>query len=167
MIDAKNQASQEDDFFKSHWFKILATVLISLTTLVLCVVLILAALDIVNPDLFGASSKGEISNGHAESAMSYRESAISMLMAVLIALFGVMITGIFVFMTFRIDRGARNEALAIAQKNLKKMRSNVQKAVKEAKNEAAEAAKEEAQIIARETAIEKFEDLIAAFKEKM
>lgn len=56
-------------------------------------------------------------------------------------LFGVLITGLFVFMTFRIDSGARSEARKVAEK-----------AVTEAQQTAERTAREEARTIAEEEA---------------
>ena len=42
------------------------------------------------------------------------------------AIFGILITGVFVFMTFRIDRGARIEARAVAEEEAKKRLGDIQ-----------------------------------------
>ena len=62
-----------------------------------------------------------------------------------IALFGVLITGLFVFMTFRIDRGARYEAQAVAQKA-------ITQALREARTTAKRTAKKKARTVARKKA---------------
>lgn len=86
---------------------------------------------------------------------------------VLIGLFGVLITGLFVFMAFRIDRGAKWEAQQVAKKAakgvVKKARSTArkragkvaaEKAAKVAAEEAAEVAAKEAAEVAAEKAAE-------------
>ena len=47
--------------------------------------------------------------------------------SVIAAIFGILITGVFVFMTFRIDRGARIEARATAEKEVERRLGNVEK----------------------------------------
>lgn len=108
-----------------------------------------------------------------------------------VTLFGVLITGLFVFMTFRIDRGARYEAQAVAQEAITEARREareaaeriaveearkiaVEEARKIAVEEARKIAEEKARAIAREeaekiakeearkTAVEKFNQLLDA-----
>ena len=79
-----------------------------------------------------------------------------------ITLFGVLITGLFVFMTFRIDRGARYEAQAAAQEAIRQAREEAkttakleaqaaaQEAIHQAREEAKTTAKLEAQAAAQE-----------------
>ena len=66
-----------------------------------------------------------------------------------IALFGVLITGLFVFMTARIDRGARSEARVVAQEVAQKA---ITDARLEARTIAERIAREEAERTAREEA---------------
>ena len=70
---------------------------------------------------------------------------------VLIGLFGVLITGLFVFMAFRIDRGAKWEAQQVAEKAAKGV---VKKARSTARKRAGKVAAEKAGMIAAEIAAE-------------
>ena len=81
------------------------------------------------------------------SSASGSSSDPAVLVTGVIALFGVLITGLFVFMTFRIDRGARYEAQAVAQKAITQAREEARKAAKE---EARKTAEEEARKVARD-----------------
>ena len=100
---------------------------------------------------------------------------------VLIGLFGVLITGLFVFMAFRIDRGAKWEAQQVAEKAakgvVKKARSTARKragkvaakkAAEVAVEKAAEVAAKKAAEVAAEAALEataeKFEQLADNFR---
>lgn len=112
---------------------------------------------------------------------------------VFIGLFGVLITGLFVFMAFRIDRGARWEAQQVAEREVKRAakaaRGTARKragkvaatrarkvaaakarevAVKEAREVAAEEAREVAVEEARKTASaesqRKFEEMLESFR---
>ena len=80
---------------------------------------------------------------------------------VFIGLFGVLITGIFVFMAFRIDRGAKSEAQQVAEEVAKETAEETAKRAteavaaeiaKKAKKKATEVAKREATKIAKEEA---------------
>ena len=71
---------------------------------------------------------------------------------VLIGLFGVLITGLFVFMAFRIDRGAKSEAQRVAEKVAEKV---------------AERAAEDAERIVRERAEEVAKEVAAEAAEKV
>ena len=76
-----------------------------------------------------------------------------------IGLFGVLITGLFVFMAFRIDRGARWEAQRVAKKAVKEMRNTARKragkvATKKAGRVAAKNAGKVAAEIAEEMTVE-------------
>ena len=67
-----------------------------------------------------------------------------------ITLFGVLITGLFVFMTFRIDRGARYEAEAAAQEAIDQAQQRAKTIVEFiAREEAQKAAREEARDVAK------------------
>ena len=83
---------------------------------------------------------------------------------VLIGLFGVLITGLFVFMAFRIDRGAKWEAQQVAEKAakgvVKKARSTARK--RAGKVAAKKAAKVAAKAALKATA-EKFEQMANNF----
>ena len=77
------------------------------------------------------------------------------LSTVSIGLFGVLITGLFVFMAFRIDRGAKLEAQRVAKGAAKKAAKKAAKrAAKRAANEARRAARKKAEEVAAERAEE-------------
>ena len=60
--------------------------------------------------------------------------------ALITAIFGILITGVFVFMTFRIDRGAVREARLTAEREANKILGRVAKKLQNAETKAKEAA---------------------------
>lgn len=111
----------------------------------------------------------------AKDAKAYNGEWVMAFFTVLMGLFGVLITGLFVFMAFRIDRGAKLEAqraaMEAAQRAAKGARSAARKraekvAAKMAQEVAAECAKkvatewaEEAAVRAKEAAIERAQEV--------
>ena len=83
--DDESPPARSQDYFASRGFQILVTVLFTILVLVLCVAVGLSVLA--------------------------HEDAVTPV----VTLFGVLITGVFVFMTLRIESGARKEAQAVAQ----------------------------------------------------
>ena len=83
---------------------------------------------------------------------------------VLIGLFGVLITGLFVFMAFRIDRGARWEAQRVAQQVAER---EVERAAKAARSTARKTAGKVAVKRAEEVAAEKAEQVAAEKAEEV
>ena len=165
MTDAENNK----DVFKSNGFKVAVTILISLVTLVLCTVLILVALDTINADLFenysaGQSQSGESPDGHTGNVMAYGDSSIPTLITVLIALFGVLITGIFVFMSIRVENGARREAQAIATDAAIKAEETAKEAAKKAKKKAEKVAKKRSNKVAKKV-MKELEDRVQTAQE--
>ena len=161
MTDQKKQEhAKGQDVFESEGFKQLITAVICIVTAVLSGVLIVLTIPAV---------KGT----------PLPETA---LFAPLIALFGVLMTGIFVFMTFRIDRGARHEAKSQAEFTAGEVARNVaeteaQKILKEAKMESeriardvTKEAKMESERIAQEESKkveEKFKDMRETIRKKL
>ena len=93
-----SQSEERDDIFSAHWFHILATALMCLLTVACCAVPILLSLEAL----------GVISSGDGgPSQMELLTSVVTM--------FGILMAGIFVFMTIRIDRGAKEEARRAAK----------------------------------------------------
>lgn len=125
---------QKQDYLGSRGFQILATVLFTILILVLCLSLAWLAL------------------GKAAAAAT----------TVIVALFGVLITGVFVFMTLRIESGARKEAQAIAQTEARYQADLAATAVasKEARRVAETEAVREAARVAREVAQEEFDRIL-------
>ncbi len=83
------------------------------------------------------------------------------LVSVVAAIFGVLITGVFIFMTFRIDRGAMLEAHMTAKEEAKKAVERADNAVKCAKkvlNDATNSAKKAAKEAAEEGVNKAFEE---------
>lgn len=128
------------DLFESPGFKKLVATLLVLITLVLSGAMIVL--------LFKASNGGD--GGEWNTAF----------FTVLIGLFGVLITGLFVFMAFRIDRGARWEARRVAEEVSEKLTRGIQeRAVLAADKEAREVAREVARSVGREVASEVAQDI--------
>ena len=73
---------------------------------------------------------------HVWTLGRFPHGADDTLVAVIVAIFGVLITGVFVFMTFRIDRGAKLEAQTTAkfeaEQVLKDVKENAEEAVRKA-----------------------------------
>lgn len=135
-LDNGRTSQHQRDFFASRGFQIFATFLFGILILVLCATLILSV-------SLGGSSK-----------------LAGTFIMTLVTLFGVLITGIFVFMTLRIESGAKKEAQAVAQVEAsyqadlaaRVAASSEARKVAEsvAMREAAKTAKEEAERVARE-----------------
>lgn len=127
-------ARQKQDYLGSRGFQILATVLFTILVLVLCFSLALLVLD----RAAGAATP------------------------VIVTLFGVLITGVFVFMTLRIENGARKEARAVAQAEARYQADLAATAAAstEARRVAEIEAVREAGRIAREVAQEEFDRII-------
>lgn len=66
----------------------------------------------------------------------------------MVTIVGVLITGVFVFATFRIDRGAREEARTVAEEAIRDALSDARKASVEAKRASKDAAKASAEATA-------------------
>ena len=85
VVPAGDARRPRQDYFASRGFQILVTVLFTILVLVLCATVFLSVVH-----------KGDG-------------------VTPVVTLFGVLITGVFVFMTLRIESGARKEAQAVAQ----------------------------------------------------
>ena len=94
-----DQKAREQDYFASHGFQKLVTALVTIFVLVLCGFLV-------------ALMGWLIDHG---SQAAHAVTAADAATPVIVALFGVLITGIFVFMTLRIESGAKKEAQAVAK----------------------------------------------------
>ena len=102
--------------------------------MMLCLMLGLSTLSICSYALVLAnaiSNKTYIPNG-----------ADSGFVAVTAAIFGVLMTGVFVFMTFRIDRGAIIEARSTAEREAKQVLSHADAILRDAQGKAKRAAQE-------------------------
>ena len=130
------ETPQKQDYIGSRGFQILVTVLFAILVLVLCTVLVL----LVIPGEAGAATP------------------------VIVTLFGVLITGIFVFMTLRIESGARKEAQAVAQTEARYQADLAATAAAstEARRVAEIEAVREAARVAREVAQEEFDRILRA-----
>ena len=131
------ETPQKQDYIGSRGFQILVTVLFAILVLVLCAVLILLVIP-----------AGEV--GAATP--------------VIVTLFGVLITGVFVFMTLRIESGARKEAQAVAQTEARYQADLAATAAAstEARRVAEIEAVREAARVAREVAQEEFDRILRA-----
>lgn len=116
----------EHNFLASRGFKVLATVLFSVLVLVLCGSVLLSTY----------------------ASLSSPQPPTEVLWTSLLTIFGILITGIFVFMTLRIDSGAIKEAQAVAQAEARRQAEFVAKFV--APQEAREVAEREGVRVARE-----------------
>ena len=87
-------------------------------------------------------------------------------LTVLVTLTGALITGIFVFMTFRIDRGARfearKEARKVAKKEAKIVATEATEAARKAAGEAGKAAAREAAEVAKKEVTEAAREAVEA-----
>lgn len=142
--------SQKDDMplVDRPGFQKLVAALLVLITVTICSAMFVLVVEAVN-----GGSSGD-SDGAWHTAF----------FTVLIGLFGVLITGLFVFMAFRIDRGAKWEAQQVAKKAakgvVKKARSTARK--RAGKVAAKKAAKVAAKAALKATA-EKFEQMANNF----
>lgn len=129
-------ARKKQDYLGSRGFQILATVLFTILVLVLCFALVWLVTKAPAPA--GAATP------------------------VIVTLFGVLITGVFVFMTLRIENGARKEAQAVAQTEASYHADLAARAAAstEARRVAEIEAVREAARVAREVAQEEFDRII-------
>ena len=101
-----------------------------LVILVLCTVAIIiyvSTLGMATWDAIADKNNREISLAAVEGGF----------VAVVAAIFGILITGVFVFMTFRIDRGAivesRSEARSVAKEYMEEIEAKAKRAVRDAR----------------------------------
>lgn len=138
----RETSAHKQDFLASRGFKMFVTVLVSVLLLVLCGSILLFTL----------------------ASLTTNRPPTEVLATLLLTIFGVLITGIFVFMTLRIDSGAIREAQAVAQAEARRQAEFVAEFVapKEARQvaervaltEGARAAREESSKVAREVSRE-------------
>lgn len=104
------------DIFLERWFHILATALMSILILACCAVPIVLCIAA----FLGSSS---------ESGGSQAAPQMTMLGAV-VAMLGILMATIFVFMTIRIDRGAKAEARRVSEVAMKRVARHAKKRIK-------------------------------------
>lgn len=141
-VVARGTSEHKPDFLASRGFRVLATVVFSVLLLVLCGSVLLLTL----------------------AGLSSPRAATEVLSTSLLTIFGVLITGIFVFMTLRIDSGAIKEAQAVAQAEARRQAEFVaefvapqearQVAERVALSEGARVAREESSKIAKDVSRE-------------
>ena len=131
--ESKNDKKEEQgrDIFLERWFHILATVLMSVLILTCCAVPLILCFA-----AFNASSPG--SESQDVSQMTLFGSVVAML--------GILMASIFVFMTIRIDRGAKAEARRVSERALRQVDCRTKRQV----DRATEYAKEQLRIELRE-----------------
>ena len=160
--------SQKDDMplVDRPGFQKLVAALLVLITVTICSAMFVLVMEAVN----GVEAVKAVDGGSSGDSDGAWHTAF---FTVLIGLFGVLITGLFVFMAFRIDRGAKWEAQQVAKKAakgvVKKARSTARKrAGKVAAEKAAKVAAKRAAEVAAEAALEataeKFEQLADKFR---
>ena len=103
------------------WFEEMLCIMLVLLTLAICTIAFSTAVKIGNADQFSSGALGGF-------------------VAVIVALFGLLITGVFVFMTFRIDRGAIFEARSTAKREAEQLFAQANSLLTQAKKDAALAA---------------------------
>ena len=92
----KSGTSDKYDIFKRRWFQISAFLMVLAIVLALCGVLIAHIIFMVHQ-----ASPGDGSNGQIASDLTP---------TLVIALYGTLITALFISMTFRVDQVAQSEA---------------------------------------------------------
>lgn len=117
-------AEESQDIFLERWFHILATVLMSVLILSCSAVPVLLCFVSLGVLLSGGAD--QVSQGFSQMA----------LLGSFVAMFGILITGIFVFMAIRIDRGAKEEARHVANASVKRVENEAKIGVEEARNAA-------------------------------
>ena len=139
VVPAEDPIRPRQDYFASRGFQILVTVLFTILVLVLCLSVFMA--------------------------VAHKGDAVTPV----VTLFGVLITGIFVFMTLRIESGARKEAQAVAQTEARfqadaaARRAASSEAKRVAEIEARNTAEEIASTVARDVAESEFERMRNSF----